>query len=90
MRLGARLRARSSRAQALRSAEQAGRPEYGSTREVLAWTVASQRMLAEKFQRSGVGLERARGKLTELVKQAHGGAWRARFTVPHWRKLLGI
>ena len=41
------------RAQAIRSAEDAARPEYGSTREVFARSAASQRELAEKFQRIG-------------------------------------
>ncbi len=41
------------RAQAVRSAEDAARPEYGSTREVFARSAASQRKLAEKFQRIG-------------------------------------
>lgn len=41
------------RAQAVRSAEDAMRPEYGSTREVFSRSAASQRELAEKFQRIG-------------------------------------
>jgi len=50
------------RAQAVRSAEDAARPEYGSTREVFARSARSQRELAEKFQRIGERLAPRPGK----------------------------